>query len=160
MLRALRYERKGHWPRGAARGTVTLAFDERHRRRFTLTTDAGENFLLDLPRAAVLDAGDGLALDDGTWLEVRPADEALLEVHGATVELLCRIAWHIGNRHLSAEFHADRIRLRDDHVIAAMLEGLGAKVRRIDAPFTPERGAYDEHEHHHSDGHGHDHHHH
>jgi urease accessory protein len=144
MLRALRVERDGQWPRDKARGTVTLAFDDRHRRRFALTSDAGECFLLDLPRAVVLGAGDGLALDDGSWLEVRPADEALLEVRETSVELLCRLAWHIGNRHLPAEFHLDRIRLRDDHVIAAMLEGLGARIQRIVAPFTPERGAYDE----------------
>ena len=81
-------------------------------------------------------------------------------MRGASAELLCRLAWHIGNRHLPAEFHADRIRLRDDHVIAAMLEGLGAEVGRVEAPFTPERGAYDEHEHHHHDDRGHDHHHH
>jgi urease accessory protein len=160
MLRALRFERAGHWPRDKARGTVTLVFDDRHRRRFALTSDAGESFLLDLPRAAVLDAGDGLALDDGGWIEVRPANEAVMDVHAADPELLCRLAWHIGNRHLAAEFRADRIRLRDDHVVAAMLEGLGAEVRRSFAPFTPERGAYDEPDPEHHHDHGHDHHHH
>ncbi|MET0270555.1 MAG: hypothetical protein ABW173_09030 [Sphingomonas sp.] len=53
-----------------------------------------------------------------------------------------RLAWHIGNRHLPADIAADRIRLRADHVIAALLRGLGGEVAEIDAPFMPERGAY------------------
>lgn len=155
MKRALRLERNGAWPRDRARGTVTLAYDDRHRRRVRLATDAGEAFLLDLPRAAVLDAGDGLALDDGFWIEVRPAAEKLIEVRAAHPELLTRLAWHIGNRHVPAEIARDHIRLRDDPVLADMLRGLGANVTAIEAPFTPERGAYDQapHDHHHGDDH-------
>ncbi len=102
---------------------MTLGYDDRHRRRLRLATDAGEEFLLDLPRAAVLDEGDGLALDDGSWLEVKAAPETLLEVRAATPELLARLAWHIGNRHLPAQIRSDRILIRDDHVIADMLRG-------------------------------------
>lgn len=153
MLRALRIERGGQWPRERARGTVTLGYDDRHRRRLRLESDAGESFLLDLPRALVLEEGDGLALSDGSWLAVRAAPEALIEVTAPTPELLARLAWHIGNRHLPAQIEAHRLLIRDDHVIAAMLKGLGASLRRIDAPFAPERGAYDAapHHHHHHD---------
>jgi urease accessory protein len=142
MLRAERIERTGHWPREQARGTVTLAFDDRHRRRVRLTSDAGEPFLLDLSRAAVLEEGDGLALSDGTWLAVKAAPEALLEITAAEPSLLARLAWHLGNRHIPAQIDAQRIRIRDDHVIADMIERLGGRVRRISAPFTPEAGAY------------------
>lgn len=157
MLRALRLERLGDWPRDQARGTVTLAYDERHRRRVLLATDEGEAFLLDLPRAAMLDAGDGLALDDGSWIEVRPAAEKLIEVRAAHPDLLARLAWHIGNRHVPAQISCDHIRLREDPVLIDMLRGLGASVRPIEAPFTPERGAYDgaRHDHHHGDDHEH-----
>jgi urease accessory protein len=144
MLRAQRIERAGRWPRDKARGTITLAFEDRHRRRIRLATDAGEAFLLDLPRAVVLDVGDGLALDDGSWIEVRPAPERLIEVRAASVELFARLAWHIGNRHLPAQILSNRILLREDAVVVEMLRGLGAEVRLIEAPFTPERGAYDE----------------
>ena len=152
MLRAERIERSGHWPRERARSTVTLGYDDRHRRRLRLTSDAGEAFLLDLPQASVLQDGDGLALSDGSWFAVKAAPEALIEVTAPTPELLARLAWHIGNRHLPAQIEAQCILIRDDHVIAAMLEGLGAKLRCIAAPFAPERGAYDSH------GHRHDHH--
>ena len=151
MLRAERIERMGHWPREQARSTVTLGYDDRHRRRLRLTSDAGEAFLLDLPQVSVLEDGDGLLLSDGTWLAVKAAPEALIEITAATPVLLTRLAWHIGNRHLPAQIEAQRILIRDDHVIAAMLEGLGAKLRRVEVPFAPEGGAYggDSHRHEH-----------
>lgn len=153
MLRAERIERTGQWPREHARGTVTLGYDDRHRRRFRLISDAGESFLLDLPRASVLQEGDGIGLSDGTWLAVKAAPEALIEITAATPALLIRLAWHLGNRHLPAQLETHRILIRDDHVAAAMLEGLGARLRRIEAPFAPERGAYDTDSHRHDHGH-------
>jgi len=156
-LRATAVESPGRWPQHQARGTVTLAYDDRHRRRIELETDAGEPFLVDLPRATLLGDGDGLALSDGTWLAVKAAPEALLEITAAAPELLARLAWHIGNRHVPAQIEAQRLLIRDDHVIAAMLEGLGARVRHLTAPFTPERGAYASPPHAHAHAHGHDH---
>lgn len=61
------------------------------------------------------------------------------------------LAWHLGNRHLAAQIDEDRIFIRRDHVIRAMLEGLGATVEEVKAPFQPVHGAY------HAHGHGHDH---
>jgi len=165
MRRATRRENAGHWPVAGAHGSVTLAFDDRHRRRVKLTSDDGMDFLLDLAEASVLEDGDGLALDGGGWLAVRAAPEALMEVLAHGPEQLARLAWHIGNRHLQAEIRPDVILIREDKVIADMLEGLGAHVHRVMAPFSPEGGAYDGHlpgyphdeegkPHHH---HGHDH---
>jgi urease accessory protein len=162
MRTATRAERAGHWPESRAAGAVTLAYDDRHRRRVRLATDAGEEFLLDLPRALLLDDGDGLQLDDDRWITVRAAPEALIEVTSADPTLLTRLAWHLGNRHLPARIEPRRILIRRDHVIADMLSKLGAALRLIEAPFTPERGAYDEghrhaHEHAHAGPHRHDH---
>jgi urease accessory protein len=154
MRRATRCERAEHWPAQQAAGSVTLPFDDRYRRRITLRTDAGEDFLLDLAETVVLEEGDGLALDDGDWLAVHAASEPLLEITAHGPEQLARIAWHIGNRHLQAQIDCERILVHDDAVIANMLLGLGAQVRRITAPFSPEGGAYDGHtrDHHHGDG--------
>ena len=156
MRTAGRAERKDHWPREQAAGSVTLAYDDRHRRRMRLTTDAGEAFLLDLPRAVTLDEGDCLHLDDGRWIAVHAAPEALIEVTAPDAGLLGRLAWHLGNRHLPARIEADRILIRRDHVIADMLSQLGGTLRLIEGPFTPEQGAYDGNaaharEHHHHD---------
>src|SRR5215470_3706963 len=60
----------GHWPREKAAGSLTLDFDARHRRRIRLTTDQGEHVLLDLPKTVAMANGDGLQLDDGTWLRI------------------------------------------------------------------------------------------
>lgn len=163
MRRAQTVVRAGDWPRERCSGTVTLAYDARHRRRLLLTSDAGEEFLLDLVRPVALAEGDGLALSDGGWIEVKAAAEPLLEIRGAP-RLIARLAWHLGNRHLPADLSGERILIREDPVIATLLAGLGATLRPVLAPFTPERGAYDDgaqepHSHHHHHDHD-DHHHH
>ncbi|MET0270391.1 MAG: urease accessory protein UreE, partial [Sphingomonas sp.] len=141
-MRATRILPAGDWDVAAACDRVTLDHDARHRRRFAYTGERGIAFLLDLAAAVVLADGDGLVLEDGRVVLVAAADEPLIEVRAETPALLMRLAWHIGNRHLPADIAADRIRLRADHVIAAMLRGLGGEVAEIDAPFMPERGAY------------------
>lgn len=158
LLHAHRIEPAGTWPAGQRRGTVTLAYDNRHRRRLRLATDTGEPVLLDLAHTAVLADGDGLVLDEGGFVEVHAAPEDLVEITAATSALLARIAWHVGNRHVPAELDGERILIRDDHVIVDMVQGLGGTVRRIRAPFTPEGGAYaGAHAHGHYDGDHHDH---
>ena len=147
LRRATRVHPTGHWPQAESAGSVTLAFDDRFRRRIQLNDDSGEAFLLDLARAVVLNDGDALELDDGTLLTVRAAEEDLAEVRCPTPEALARIAWHLGNRHLPVQIAGDAVRLRWDHVIADMLVGMGAEVVRLRAGFTPESGAYAHHDH-------------
>lgn len=147
MLRSAEVLPAGRWPVAECRATVTLAHHDRHRRRIRLTADDGSAFLLDLAEATVLRHGDGLKLESGGYIEVRAAPEQLVEVSAPTPELLARLAWHLGNRHLPAEIRGDRILIRDDHVIVAMLKGLGASVRAVEAPFDPEGGAYGQHNH-------------
>lgn len=132
----------GSWNRTTASDRIALDYDARHRRRFRYLAEAGTDFLLDLARAAVLNHGDGLALDDGRIVEVIAAPESLTEIRADSAQALVRLAWHIGNRHLPAQLEADRILIREDHVITDMLLGLGAQVRHLQAPFTPESGAY------------------
>lgn len=141
--------------------TITLDETARHRRRVKLVSDLTEStdsieFLLDLPQARLLRHGDGLVLDDGRIVEVRAAPETLLEIRGRDSRHLLALAWQIGNRHLAAQIFEDRILIRKDHVIVSMLEGLGATVTEVTAPFDPEGGAYDggDSGHHH---HGHSH---
>jgi urease accessory protein len=164
MLRASEILLAGDWNVTEAIDRVTLDHDARHRRRFAYVGERGTAFLLDLPTATVLADGDGLRLDDGRIIAVKAAGEPLIEVRAPTPALLMRLAWHIGNRHLAADIGPDRIRLRADHVIAAMLRGLGGEVVEIVAPFTPEAGAYPggghahahaEHSHSHSHSHSH-----
>jgi len=143
LTRVTEILRAGHWEPRTACDSLNLTYDERHRRRMQYVAVGGTTFLLDLPRATVLRAGDGLKLDDGRIVRVDTAPEALMEVTAADDATLIRLAWHIGNRHLAAQLETVRIVLRDDHVIASMLVGLGATVRAFQGPFSPEQGAYD-----------------
>ncbi|HEX3535781.1 MAG TPA: urease accessory protein UreE [Stellaceae bacterium] len=141
MRRAIAVHRRGAWPEEAAQDAVTLAYLDRHRRRIRLVSDAGKPFLLDLARAHRLTDGDGLELDDGGYLRVNAAAEPVIEIAAPPTDLL-RIAWHLGNRHLPLQVIEDRLRIRDDHVIAEMVTGLGGEITRHNSPFDPEIGAY------------------
>lgn len=128
---------------------VTLTYDERFLRRKTLVTEAGLRFLVDLERTTSLGTHDAFVLDDGRRVLVRAAPEPLIEVTGGD---LVRLAWHIGNRHTPAQIEPGRILIQSDHVMADMLEKLGATTRAVTEPFMPEGGAYG-----HGRTHGHDH---
>ena len=132
----------GHWPKERAAGSLTLDFDARHRRRFRLVGDQGEDVLLDLPNAVAMADGDGLQLEDGRWLKVQAAAEPVVEVRHKDPNQLVRLAWHLGNRHLPTEIRSEVLYIRPDHVIEEMLLGFGADLVRVHAPFQPEGGAY------------------
>lgn len=138
----------GHWPEEKASGVLTLDFEARHRRRMRLTTDQGEDILLNLPEAVAIADGDGLQLEDHRWLKVQAASELIVEVSHKDPDQLIRLAWHLGNRHLPTEIRERALRIRPDHVIEDMLHGFGADLVRIQAPFHPEGGAYNRHGHH------------
>src|ERR1700742_3929259 len=168
MIRATQVRGQHSWSDPAA-DTVVLDFDDRHRRRMAMTGTRGLEFLLDLETAVALRGGDALVLEDGRLVEVVAAPEPLLEIRGADPHHLIRVAWHLGNRHLPTQIMPKGLRIRRDHVIEAMVKGLGARVVEIEAPFDPEGGAYagaahghahEEHGHtghDHAHGHHHDH---
>jgi len=142
------YRPAGHWPKEQAAGSVTLDFDARHRRRIRLTTDQGEDVLLELPKAVAMADGDALQLEDGRLLKVRAAAEPLVEVRHKDPDQLMRLAWHLGNRHLPTEIRHDVLHIRPDHVIEDMLHRFEAVLVRVEAPFQPEGGAYSGNGHH------------
>jgi len=152
MRRATEVLLAGTW-QGEADDTVVLDHDRRHRRRIRLTTSGGASVLLDLPRAHRLREGDALLCEDGARICVRSAPEPLFEISAPDPAALVRIAWHLGNRHLPTQLCGDRLRIREDHVIAEMVRGLGGSVTAISAPIDPEAGAYagGHHHHHHHD---------
>ncbi|MGB6536331.1 MAG: urease accessory protein UreE [Xanthobacteraceae bacterium] len=146
MKRACEIKPAGQWNEASAVDSIALDAHERYRRRIVLTGEKGTTFLLDLPHATALRDGDGLLLDDGAIVRVAGRHEALVEVVAANAEELARLAWHLGNRHVEVQIVCDRLRIRHDRVIEAMLRGLGARMTPIKAAFEPEGGAYD-HEH-------------
>ena len=107
-----------------------------------MTGTRGLEFLLDLENAVALRGGDALVLEDGRLVEVVAAPEPLIEIRCNDPQHLVRVAWHLGNRHLPTQIMPKGLRIRRDHVIEAMVKGLGARVIEIEAPFDPEGGAY------------------
>jgi urease accessory protein len=164
-MRALSVRLASTWS-GEAADSVVLGYDDRRRRRLAMTGTKGTGFLLDLAAATALRSGDALVLEDGRLIEVVALPEPLLEIRCTDPQHLARLAWHLGNRHLPAQFLPKAVRIRHDHVIAEMAAQLGARVIAIEAPFDPEGGAYagvdgrhhaghHHHDHGHDDGHSH-----
>jgi urease accessory protein len=142
MKRVTAIKPAGQWDASAARDTIVLDAQDRHRRRVVFVGEHGASYLLDLPRPAQLRDGDVLVLEDGALVRVTGKPEALVEIAAANAQDLARLAWHIGNRHTEMQIVGDRLRIRRDHVMEDMLRGLGATLSYVDAVFDPEHGAY------------------
>jgi len=130
---------------GTATDGIELKAEDRHLRRKLLVTESGAEVLVDLPLSIFIADGDHLELEDGTFLEVRAAEEELLEIRGVNPAHIVQLAWHIGNRHLAAQLEYDRILILPDRVIAQMLEQRGATLKIVHEQFSPEYGAYHGH---------------
>jgi urease accessory protein len=144
--------------------SVILTADQRRVQTGHLTGVNGTLIGMMLPEPVLLRNGDALELDDGSLVDVVIAPEPLLEIRGTDLTHLARLAWHLGDRHVPVQIFANRLRMRPDPALEAMLKELGARQTAIEAPFDPEGGAYahraDAHahgHHHHGHEHGHDH---
>jgi urease accessory protein len=127
----------GEW--SGAHDLVVLTYDERFLRRRRLETAHEETFIVNLAQTTHVDHGDAFVLADGRLIEVIAAEEPLLEVTGPHLTF---VAWHIGNRHTPCQIEPDRLLIRQDHVLQAMLAQLGVTLRHTTEPFTPVGGAY------------------
>ena len=92
-------------------------------------------------------------------VEVNPQSWFRLKYEAHDAAQTARIAWHIGNRHTPLQvLKGGGLRIRFDAILVAMVEGLGAHVHAVTAPFAPESGAYAPQAGHHHEQHGrHDH---
>jgi urease accessory protein len=145
---------------GVPDGLLPLDWDGRRKTRFHATLADGRHVEVRLERPRI---GESSYLADGDLLQgqgpdggsvvvaIVAAPEPLIEVRCAHPFDLARCAYHLGNRHAAVQVlpagsdgvHA--LRTAADPVMMPMLEGLGAQVLRIEAPFTPEVGAYAHH---------------
>ncbi|MBH9976311.1 MULTISPECIES: urease accessory protein UreE [Bartonella] len=130
-------------------GALSLSHDERHIRRKLLHFANGDMIMVDLKEPVHLKEGDVLEAENGEYFLIHAANEPLYSVKAATPLELTRLAWHLGNRHQAVEIKENTIFVSRDPVIRAMLEGLGATIEEIEAPFQPLHGAYHDHAGHH-----------
>lgn len=136
-------------------GTLTLTLDQRLRARLRAVLDDGREAGVFLARGSMLRHGDCLEAEDGLVVRVLAAEEPLSTVRCADPLLLARACYHLGNRHVALQIQPGVLRYQHDHVLDAMLHGLGLHVELEQAPFDPEPGAYEGG--HHGQGHHHAH---
>ena len=144
MLRAVSILPPDHG-RGLPYDSITLEHTERRLRRKLLRLAGGDEVMVDFPQTLTLEHGSALELEDGRLVGIIAAEELLYDVRGRDTAHLVRLAWHIGNRHTSAQLEEGRILIKRDHVLKTMLEGLGATINNVSEPFYAEHGAYHSH---------------
>jgi urease accessory protein len=119
-----------------------LTCEQRARSRLRARLDDGREVGILLARGECVSSRDLLASEDGTVVEVRAADEPVSTARCDDPSLIARAAYHLGNRHVALEIRPGRLRWLRDHVLDAMVQGLGLAVVSEQAPFEPEPGAY------------------
>lgn len=134
-------------------GTLCLTYEQRSRCRLRARLDDGREAAILLPRGETLREGDLLADAQGEVIRIHAAAEPLSCAEAADPVQLARAAYHLGNRHVALQIEPGRLCWLHDHVLDAMVRGLGLRVSDRRAPFEPESGAYG------GSAHGHGHHH-
>jgi len=126
---------------------LVLPFELRQKSRLRTRSETGEEVGLFLPRGELLRGGDFLEADDGRVVRVTAKYEKVLHIGCPDGMHLARVAYHLGNRHVPLQVGEGWLRIANDYVLRQMVEGLGAVVVAMDAPFEPEAGAYGGHQH-------------
>lgn len=129
-------------PAKAQSSELVLPFDTRKKSRFKAQASSGEALAVMLPRGRILRGGDCLVDEDGGFVGVVAAPEAVSRAASTDPRLLARAAYHLGNRHVPLQIGAGWLCYQHDHVLDAMVRGLGLAVSAEQAPFEPEAGAY------------------
>ena len=122
--------------------TISLDFEARFKRKIRLVSDSGYEFFLSLDKASELPVNGTLILKSKKNIRVLAAKEALMRIETENTIELMKAIWHIGNRHLNCVICETSVILREDKVIADMLEKLNCKVSYFQDCFTPLSGAY------------------
>jgi urease accessory protein len=157
MPRATKVLRAGE-AHDVAVDTLILDYAQRQTKQGFFFTGKGTCIEFDFAESPALATDDALVLDDGGLIEIVADSEALIEARIPDPVALARLAWRLGDSHVPVQILANRVRLRPDPQVEAMLAGIATKLMPLSAPFEPDMRVSD-HAHHH-DHHGHDHHHH
>lgn len=120
---------------------LRLTYDERVKSRLATMTVDGRAVAITLPRGSVLHDGTVLGGGQGFGI-VEAAPQPLTRVSAATPLALLRAVYHLANRHVPVQLAVDCLLIERDPVLESMLRPLGAQLEQVQAPFTPEGGAY------------------
>lgn len=128
---------------------IELDMDTRRQSKIISFAKDGTQLVISVERGIVLKDGMILENSDGIYLLIRAAKEPLSQVTADNELKLVQLAYHLGNRHTPLEIRSSSLLYQTDHVLDAMVEGLGGKVQHVTECFIPEEGAYS-HSHSHS----------
>jgi len=142
MLRAVAILHAGQKLTGEIIDTLLLDYDQRRALGGIFTGLKGAQVEIAIVNPPQIATDDCLILEDGRLIEVVARPEPLLELRAHDVASMARLAWYLGDRHIPAQLHERRLRVRRDPVAEKLLAALGVSALAIEAPFEPEGGAY------------------
>jgi urease accessory protein len=142
MLRAIAILRAGQKHSGEIIDTLLLDYEARRAPGGVCAGLKGTQIEIVLKTFSPIATDDCLILEDGRLIEIVARPEPLLEVRAVDIAGTARLAWHLGDRHIAAQLHERRIRVRRDEVTQTLFNALGVSALAIEAPFEPEGGAY------------------
>ncbi len=122
---------------------LALTWEARRKSRLKTSTTSGAPIGIFLPRGTVLLEGSLLRASDGSLIAVEAAPEDVSTISSPDAQLLARIAYHLGNRHVRTQVGRGFIRYRHDRAIDELVRKIGAEAVVEEAPFEPERGTLD-----------------
>lgn len=138
---------------GEPNAVLSLAFEDRQKARFKSTLTTGQTVGLKLPRGTLLRGGDVVRSDQGDLCYIEASAEQVSTVRSDDRQVLARVAYHLGNRHVWVQVGDGWLRYLHDHVLDQMVSGLGVTATSERVPFEPEGGAYSVGGHSHSHSH-------
>lgn len=125
---------------------LALTAEQRTRSRQSIGLPNGQQIYLRLPRGTRLTEGDLLKAEQSDCItQIIAQPEAVITVFSQNPLDLIRAAYHLGNRHVSIEITSNYLRFSPDPVLESMVIDLGLKIKKENAPFYPESGAYHSH---------------
>jgi urease accessory protein len=160
MPRVTKVLRTGEARPGQVADTLMLNYGQRQTKQGFFFTGKGTCIEFDFAEPPALATDDALVLDDGGLIDVVADSEPLIEARIPDPVALARLAWRLGDRHVPVQILANRVRLRRNPQVEALLAGIATKLMPLSAPFEPDVHVTAHAHHHHDHGHDHDHHHH
>jgi urease accessory protein len=122
---------------GKARDTLRLAWEERRWTRKRVTTTGGREVALALPTGSVLEPGEILAVEHDWYLAVEGRPEPVLAIFPQSHEDALRIAFDVGNRHVTLAIDGDALVVPDEPAMTHLVARLGARWERRETVYTP-----------------------
>ncbi len=117
---------------------VWLDWHDRRKVRQRVSSDAGTELCLSLPRGTVLVDGQVLLSNAARHIIVRAKPEPLLAITPTTLQESCRVAHHLGNWHRPIQIDPDgKLWVEKDRPVVEWLKRSQIPFAELDSPFEP-----------------------